>query len=107
MSPYGPSTEPSAGSKLNDAGDVAAGVERQPLDPVLRVVGEEVAALVDARELRPVVDEAAGDRGVAAVVRVGVDRARAGRLAHVPFDSSASRSSRPRAPTSISSFAVE
>ena len=32
--------------EVEDAGDVPAGVERQPLDPVLRVVGEEVAALV-------------------------------------------------------------
>ncbi len=32
--------------EVEDSGDVAVGVERQPLDPVLRVVGEEVAAVV-------------------------------------------------------------
>ena len=67
--------------EVEDAADVSAGVERQAPDPVLRVVGEEVAALVAARELAAVVDEPAGDGGVAAVVGVGVERARAGRRA--------------------------
>src|SRR5207249_1627405 len=48
---------------------------------VLGVVGEEVAALVGGGVLAAVVDEAAGDRGVAAGVRVGVERAGARRRA--------------------------
>ena len=39
------------GLEVEDAVDIAVGVERQTLDPVLRVVGEEVASLVAAREL--------------------------------------------------------
>ena len=64
--------------EVEDAVDVPARVEGQPLDPVLCVVGEEVAALVAARELCPVVDEPTRDRRVPAVVRVGIERALAG-----------------------------
>ena len=60
--------------EIEDAVDIAVGVEGQALDPVLRVVGEEVAALVAARELGAVIDESAGDGRVAPVVRIVVER---------------------------------
>src|SRR5262249_57768298 len=55
---------------------VAVPVKTEPLDRVLDVVAEEVAALVLARELSSPVDETACYRGVAPAVRIGVDRAR-------------------------------
>ena len=72
--------------EIEDAGDVAVGIERQALDPVLRVVGEEVAALVAARELRAVIDEPARDGRVAPVVRIVVGRSRVGGIAVRRFD---------------------
>ena len=39
--------------EVEDAVDIAVGVERQTLDPVLRVVGEEVAALIAAGNCVP------------------------------------------------------
>ena len=72
--PVGPVGRPVGRLEVEDPGDVAAGIERQALDPVLGVVGEEVVAVVRGRELAAPVDEAAGDRGVPSVVRVGVDR---------------------------------
>ncbi len=41
------------GLEIEHAVDVAVRIERQTLDPVLRVVGEEVASLVAAGELVP------------------------------------------------------
>ena len=56
------------GLEIEDAVDIAVGIKRQALDRVLRVVAEEVAALVGAGELGAVIDEAAGDGRVASVL---------------------------------------
>ena len=56
------------GLEVEDTVDIAVRIERQALDRVLRVVGEEVAALVAAGELGAVIDEAAGDGRVAAAL---------------------------------------
>src|SRR5262249_62383228 len=61
--------------EVEDTGDVAVAVQGEAPDPVLGVVGEEIAALVAARELGAVINEPASDGCVPAVVRVAVDRA--------------------------------
>ena len=86
MSPVGPVGGSVGRLEIEHAVDIAIGIERQTLDRVLRVVGEEVAALVAAGELGAVIDEAAGDGRVAPVVGIGVDGVRKGWIAARPFD---------------------
>jgi hypothetical protein len=63
--------------QVEDARDHrAGGVERQALQPVLGVVGEEVAPLEGGRELVARVEEAAHDRRVTSLVGVPEDRPR-------------------------------
>ena len=75
-----------SGLEVEDTTDSTIGVERQALDPVLGIVGEEVAALIATRELAAVIDEPAGNRRIASVVRIGVDWIGVGRIAGCPFD---------------------
>ena len=45
--------------EVKDASHITGGVERQAANPILRVVGKEVASLEAAGELRPVIDKPA------------------------------------------------
>ena len=74
------------GFEIEDATDIAIGVERQALDPILRVVGKEVASLVAARKLGTVIDKTAGNRCIASVVRIRVNGIGVGGIAVRPFD---------------------
>ncbi len=69
--------------EIEHAAHVPPRVEREALDPVLGVVGEEVAPLIARGELRAVVHESAGDGSVSPEVRIGIERRGVARIAAV------------------------
>ena len=67
--------------EIEDAVDIAVGIERQAPDPILRVVGEEIASLIGGRKLRAVIHKSTRDRCIASIVGIVVGRRRVGRIA--------------------------
>src|SRR5262249_25256113 len=82
---------------VEDAVDVAAGIKRQALDPVLRVIGKEKASLIAAGKLRSMIDEPRYHRRVAPIVRIEIGRRRIGGVADWCLDGWPSRVWAPRA----------
>ena len=77
---------PIGGLEVEDACDIPIGIERHAADPVLRIVGKEIIALIGAWELGSVVDKTTGNRCIASGVWIGIDGIRVGGVAGWPFD---------------------